>query len=102
MRKKFLIFFIILTFFFISSYNPRSSKNIFINLFKIKNIEIKNNKILSKDDILNEIEPIFEESFFFNSDELFDLISKVDFVDSAEIKKIYPSTLKIKLKKRTL
>ena len=51
MRKKFLIFFIILTFFFISSYNPRSSKNIFIKLFKIKNIEIKNNKILSKDDI---------------------------------------------------
>ena len=65
MRKKFLIFFIILTFFFISSYNPRSSKNIFINLFKIKNIEIKNNKILSKDDILNEIKPIFGKSLFF-------------------------------------
>ena len=65
MRKKFLIFFIILTFFFISSYNPKSSKNIFINLFKIKNIEIQNNKILSKDDILNEIKPIFGRSLFF-------------------------------------
>lgn len=101
MRKKFLIFFIILTFFFISSYNPRSSKNISNNLFKIKNIEIKNNKILSKNDILNEIKPIFGRSlFFFNSDELFDLISKVDFVDSAEIKKIYPSTLKITIKEK--
>ena len=101
MRKKFLIFFIILTFFFISSYNPRSSKNIFINLFQIKKIEIKNNKILSKDDILNEIKPIFGKSLFlFNSDELFDLISRVDFVDSAEIKKIYPSTLKITIKEK--
>ena len=101
MRKKFLIFFIILTFFFISSYNPRSSKNIFINLFQIKKIEIKNNKILSKDDILNEIKPIFGKSLFlFNSDELFDLISRVDFIDSAEIKKIYPSTLKITIKEK--
>ena len=101
MRKKFLIFFIILTFFFISSYNPRSSKNIFINLFQIKKIEIKNNKILSKNDILNEIKPIFGKSLFlFNSDELFDLISRVDFVDSAEIKKIYPSTLKITIKEK--
>ena len=63
MRKKFLIFFIILTFFFISSYNPRSSKNIFFNFFKIKNIEIKNNKILSKDDILNEINQFSEDLF---------------------------------------
>ena len=101
MRKKFLIFFIILTFFFISSYNPRSSKNKFINIFQIKKIEIKNNKILSKDDILNEIKPIFGRSLFlFNSDELFDLISRVDFVDSAEIKKIYPSTLKITIKEK--
>lgn len=101
MRKKFLIFFIILTFFFISSYNPRSSKNKFINIFQIKKIEIKNNKILSKDDILNEIKPIFGRSLFlFNSDELFDLISRIDFVDSAEIKKIYPSTLKITIKEK--
>ena len=101
MRKKFSIFFVILTFFFISSYNPRSSKNKFINIFQIKKIEIKNNKILSKDDILNEIKPIFGRSLFlFNSDELFDLISRVDFVDSAEIKKIYPSTLKITIKEK--
>ena len=101
MKKKFLIFFIILTFLFISSYNPRSSKDILFNLFQIKKIEIKNNRILSKDDILNEIKPIFGRSLFlFKSDEIFDLISKVDFVDSAEIKKIYPSTLKITIKEK--
>tara|TARA_A100001011_G_C14313877_1_gene846968 strand:- start:2717 stop:3388 length:672 start_codon:yes stop_codon:yes gene_type:complete len=101
MKKKLFISFIVVTFFFISSFNPRVSEKITDNLFQVKNIIIKNNQILTENSILNEINSVYNKNLFLlNSKELYKLISKIDFIESAQIKKIYPNTLKILIKEK--
>ncbi len=75
------------------SYNDEIS----INKFNIKDIKIENNNFLKKKDLLKEFSFLYEKNLFFLNDT--DIEKKVNnsFIESLNIKKIYPNILKIKV-----
>jgi len=75
------------------SYNEEIS----INTFKIKDIKIENNNFLKKKDLLKEFSFLYERNLFLLND--LDIEKKVNnsFIESLNIKKIYPNIIKIRV-----
>ena len=95
MKKRFIIAFILLV--ILSTYSPYKKLNI-KSIFKIKKIIVENNYILGEEDIKNELSFLYETNIFFiTPSNVKDKISKNSFIESYEIKKIYPQTIKIKI-----
>ncbi len=75
-----------------------SQKKIIFSNFNLKAIEIENNFLLKKKDIKKLLTPIYNKNLIFlNNTEIEKLLLKNSFIDSFNVKKKYPSTLKIKL-----
>ena len=95
MKKKILVGLILLI--FLSTYRFKNDYNI-LKVFNIKKIEIKNNLILNNDEIRNDLNFLYQRNIFsINEKEIRESIEKKGFIESFEIKKIYPSSIKIKI-----
>ncbi len=95
MKKK--LFVGLILFIFLSTYKFKNDYNI-LKVFNIEKIEIKNNLILNSDEILNDLNFLYQRNIFsINEKEIKESIEKNSFIESFEIKKIYPSSIKIKI-----
>jgi cell division protein FtsQ len=101
MNKFNKIFLLIITLIFLTTYNPIE----FINFkkeekffFKIKYINITNNKIIESVDISKKLEHIIGKNIFFvKKIDINDPLNKIEFLDRIEVKKKYPNTIIIKV-----
>ena len=95
MKKK--LFVSLILFIFLSTYNFKNDYNI-LKVFNIKKIEIKNNLILNNDEIQKDLNFLYQRNIFsINEKEIKESIEKNNFIESFEIKKIYPNSIKIKI-----
>ena len=94
--KKRLIIGLLLLFFF-STYNIKFNKNFLSNL-QIKTITIENNKIIKEKEIKEKLSFLYETNFFFlRTKNIEKKLKEIQFIESYQIKKIYPNNLRIKI-----
>jgi cell division protein FtsQ len=85
----------------LSTFNPTelnliSKKN--DTLFKIKNIEIKNNLLIDKSELKKKLHNIYKKNIFFiKKKDIEKPLNGIDFLEKIEVKKIYPNTIIIKV-----
>ena len=101
MKKFYKVTLILILLLFLTTYNP-SSLNIFPKdndlLFKIQNIEVTNNKIINKDNIIKKLNNILGQNIFFvKKEDIFKPLEAIDFLEKIEVKRKYPSTIIIKI-----
>ena len=67
-----------------------------ITFFEIENIEIKNNSLVKKEEVINKIANIYKRNIFLvESADIEEPLKKIDFLDKIEVKKKYPNTIEI-------
>jgi cell division protein FtsQ len=94
MKKQLVIALLLLI--LLSTFIPQ--KLSFINKFNIKKIEVENNSILKDQEIKNELAFLYNTNLIFlNTLNIQTSLKKKTFLKGFEIKKVYPSTLKIKI-----
>ena len=99
MRKLYKIILFLIALVFLSTFNPKyedfiSKKK--ITLFEIENIEIKNNSLVKKEEVINKIANIYKRNIFLvESADIEEPLKKIDFLDKIEVKKKYPNTIEI-------
>ena len=94
MKKRLIIALALLVLF--STY--KSQKILLSNKFIVKEIKIENNFILKDEDIKKDLAFIYESNLiFFNNPLIEKKLKKIDFIESFEIKKIYPNKIKIRI-----
>ena len=82
----------------LTTYNP-NSLSLDINVFKIKVIEISNDKIINEKKLLNTLYTELYDTnlFFLKNEKVLNIIDKNKIITRLEIKKIYPDKLHIKI-----
>ena len=81
----------------LTTYNLED-KNNFNSEIKIKNIIVENNSILKEEDILKKLSFLYETNILaMNTNTIKKRLNEIDFIESFELKTIYPNTLKIKV-----
>ena len=99
MRTRIIIALILLTSLTTITLKPR----IIISKFNIKEIIIENNVLLSEKDIKRSLSSIYDKNLLFlKNKEIEEKIIQNSFIDSFNIKKKYPNTLKIKIFEKNL
>ena len=94
MKKRLVIAFVLLALF--STYKPQ--KLSLINKFNIINFKVENNSILNDKEVKKDLNFIYETNLIFlNTLRIEEVLKKKSFVESFEIKKIYPNQLIIKI-----
>ena len=94
MRKRFIIGLSLLLLF--TTYKPQ--KLFLSTQLNIDEIQIENNFILKDADIKKELNFLYQTNLFFlKNSEIKNILTQIDFIESFEIKKIYPKKLKIKI-----
>ena len=101
MKRFYRIFLLLLALTFLTTYNP-SKLNIFPkkenSLFKIKNIEVINNNIISEEKIRKKLTHIYDKNILFiKRRDIEESLKKIDFLNKIEVKKKYPKTVIIKI-----
>ena len=97
--KKRLIIGLLLLFLF-STYNIKFNKTFFSNL-QIKKITIENNKIIKDKEIKEKLSFLYETNFFFlRTKKIKKKLREIQFIESYQIKKIYPNNLIIKINEK--
>ena len=86
---------------FLTTFNPTKlnffskDKNSF---FSVKNIQIQNNNIINKEEILEKLDHIYNKNIFFlKKNEIKKPLEFINFLKKIEVKKIYPNTIKIEI-----
>ena len=76
-----------------------SEKNLkFKSIFNIKEITVKNNKLLSKKDVMNDLSFLYGHNLLFiNSKKIENKLRKNSLIEKFEIKKIYPNKIIVKI-----
>lgn len=94
MKKRLIVGLTLLVLF--STYKPQ---NLFlIDKFKIKEIEVENNNIVQKENIIKKLSFLSDVNLIFlDKNEIEKKLKRIDFIDSFEIKKIYPNKIKIRV-----
>ena len=94
MKKKTSIFIFILV--VLTTFNPKNK--IVISKFNLQEIKIENNFLLHENDIKKLLDPIYDKNLIFlKNSEIKGLLMQNSFVDSFNIKKKYPNSLKIEI-----
>ena len=94
MNKKLLVALSLLL--ILSTYNFKNDN--LKNTLNIKDILVDNNKILTKNEVETELSFLLDKNLFtLNSLNIQNELKKNSFIESFEIKKIYPATLKVKV-----
>ena len=94
MKKKIVIALILLV--ILSTYKP---EKLFLSYkFKIEQIKIENNSILKERDIKKNLAHLYEKNIFIiDNQNILNILKKNTFIESFEIKKIYPNKIIIKI-----
>jgi len=101
MKKFYRIILLVIVLIFLSTFNPKelnliSEKN--DSLFKIKNIEIKNNLLINKNEIKEKLSNVYKKSILFiKKKDIEEPLVEIDFLEKIEVKKKYPNTIIIKI-----
>ena len=94
MKKKIVIALILLI--ILSTYKPE--KLFLSSKFKIEQIKIENNSILKERDIKKNLAHLYEKNIFIiDNQNILNILKKNTFIESFEIKKIYPNKIIIKI-----
>lgn len=94
MKKRLIIAIALLLLF--TTYKPQSFFS--FTKFNIEEITINNNFILKEKEIKKDLVSIYNTNLLFlNTNKLQKILKKQSFIESFEIKKIYPNTLQIKI-----
>ena len=101
MKKFYKIILLLTALIFLSTFNPKEfnlAKKKSDTLFKIENIEIKNNFLTNKSEIEEKLITIRKENIFFiKREDIEKPLKEIDFLHKIEVKKRYPSTVIIKI-----
>jgi len=101
MKKFYRIIILIIVLIFLSTFNPAELNLVSKKgdkLFKIKNIEIKNNVLINKSEIKEKLNNIYKKNIFFiKSTDIEEPLKKINFLEKIEVKKKYPNTIEIKI-----
>ena len=101
MKKFYRTTLLLILLIFLSTFNPMeldliSKKS--DTLFKIKNIEIKNNLLIDKSELKKKLHNIYKKNIFFiREKDIEEPIGEIDFLKKVEVKKKYPNTIIIKV-----
>ena len=101
MKKFYRTTLLLILLIFLSTFNPMeldliSKKS--DTLFKIKNIEIKNNLLIDKSELKKKLHNIYKKNIFFiREKDIEGPIGGIDFLEKVEVKKKYPNTIIIKV-----
>ena len=97
MKKFYRIILLVIALIFLSTFNPREFNSVAKKtnaLFKIENIEIKNNFLINKIEIEEKLDAIYKENIFFiKREDIVKPLKNIDFLEKIEVKKRYPNTL---------
>ena len=100
MKKLYRIILLLLIFSFLTTYSPKEI-NVLPNkssFFKIKNIEIINNYLISTNTIDEKMNKIYGKNILFiKRKDIQSLLSSIDFLKKIEVRKKYPDTIIIKI-----
>jgi len=84
----------------LTTYKPE--KLLSESIFNINEIKIENNFILKDEDIKKELIFLYKKNLFFlNYTSIKTILKKLDFIESFELKKSYPNTIRIKIFEKT-
>ena len=99
MKKKLVI--ALALFILLSTY--KSPKSLLFTKINIKEIKIENNFILNDNEIKKELNFLYQTNLFFlKTSSIKKILKKNEYIESIEIKKIYPNKLKIKIFEKKL
>ena len=94
MKKKVVIALILLV--ILSTYKPQ--KLFLSSKFKIEQIKIENNSILKERDIKKNLAYLYDKNIFIiDTQNIQNILTKNTFIESFEIKKIYPNIIIVKI-----
>ena len=100
MKKLYRIILLLLIFSFLTTYSPKEI-NVLPNksfFFKIENIEIINNYLISANTIDEKMNKIYGKNILFiKRKDIQSLLSSIDFLKKIEVRKKYPDTIIIKV-----
>ena len=100
MKKLYRIILLLLIFSFLTTYSPKEI-NVLPNksfFFKIENIEIINNYLISTNTIDEKMNKIYGKNILFiKRKDIQSLLSSIDFLKKVEVRKKYPDTIIIKV-----
>ena len=95
MKKRILFASVLLL--LLSTYNVQNSSNL-NSEFNIEKIDIENNKFIDDKIVKKKLSFLYETNLFLlNKKELKLKLQEIDFIDSFEVKKIFPNKIKIKV-----
>ena len=101
MRKFYRIVALLIALIFLTTYSPgglnvfSKKKNLF---FKIQNIEVINNYLINKSEIIEKLTQIYEKNILFvNRSDIKKSLKSIDFLEKIEVKKKYPNTIVVKV-----
>jgi len=101
MKRFYRIVLFLIILIFLSTFNPKEIDTISAKndpLFKIQNIEIKNNLLVNKNDIKKKLTNIYNENIFLiKREDIEEPLKDIDFLEKIEVKKSYPNTVIIKI-----
>ena len=98
MKSRLLLTLIL--FILLSSYNLKKEFN-FISEYGIKEIIIENNSILKKEEIKKKLSFLYKSNILMiSNDAIKKRLNEIDFIESFELKKMYPDKLRIKIFER--
>ena len=101
MRKFYRIILLLIVLIFLSTFNPKELNFISkdnISLFKIQNIEIKNNFLIDEKIIKEKLSNIYKKNIFLiKGEDIENPLKGNDFLKKIEVKRKYPNTVIIKI-----
>ena len=101
MKKLYRIILLLIVLIFLSTFNPKEIDLISKEnnpLFKIQNIEIRNNFLIKKNEIEEKLSKIYNKNIFFvKRTDIEEPLKKIDFLEKIEVKRKFPKTIIIKI-----
>ena len=97
MRKKNILLWLLL-FILLTTYYFDFNKTSFVEIFKVKKIELYGTENVEESLINLKLKQFEDQNIFLiDQDEIASLLVGIDFINTVEIKKIYPSKIKIRI-----
>ena len=101
MRKFYRIILLLIVLIFLSTFNPKEFNFISkdnVSLFKIQNIEIRNNFLIDENTIKEKLRNIYKKNIFLiKREDIEKSLNGINFLKKIEVKRKYPNTVIIKV-----
>ena len=101
MKNPFKTIILLITLIFLTTYSPSKlnhEEQNSVNFFSIKNIQVENNNLISKFEIVNKLSDLYGKNILLvNKDYIKKPLESIDFLRTIEVKKKYPDTIIINI-----